>query len=201
MTPSVTRTAFSLLQLVLHNLDPLAPWTKWRLHRARYLQSGWKQRLNADYLIGLASSLDIGGQYDALIHTVFYPRLDAHTLLSEGRIPALLNRALLTGVKHHLFAAIQRGLSAAAQSLFTTAMAARTPQDLLKAPYALQLHVVHLVGHTMLHDRYIAGIVLVHDKPSGLCVVYWPDAPHALVLTEYASLQQAHAELLSLIHI
>ncbi|MBC3926078.1 hypothetical protein H8S66_24670 [Pseudomonas lurida] len=195
LTPSVTRTAFSLLQLVLHNLDPLAPWTKWRLHRARYLQSGWKQRLNADYLIGLASSLDIGGQYDALIHTVFYPRLDAHTLLSEGRIPALLNRALLTGVKHHLFAAIQRGLSAAAQSLFTTAMAARTPQDLLKAPYALQLHVVHLVGHTMLHDRYIAGIVLVHDKPSGLCVVYWPDAPHALVLTEYASLQQAHAEL------
>jgi hypothetical protein len=38
LTPTAERTTFSLLQLALHNLDPLAPWTKWRLNRARYLK-------------------------------------------------------------------------------------------------------------------------------------------------------------------
>ncbi|KMT56889.1 dermonecrotic toxin domain-containing protein [Pseudomonas fildesensis] len=194
-TPTSVRTTFSLLELALHNLDPLAPWTQWRLDRAHYLQPDLKQQLNADYLIRMASSLDIGGQYDALINKVFYPRIDTHHMLSEGRIPELLNRKLQAGFAHHLFSAIQRGLSANALSLFNTAMAARTPQDLLKNQHELQLHVVHLVGHTMQHDRYIAGIVVVHDKPTGLCVVYWPDAPHALTLTEYNSLQRAQDEL------
>ncbi len=195
LTPTTTQTTFSLLQLTMQNLDPLAPWTKWRLNRARYLQPDWKGRLNADYLIELVSSLDIGGQYDALINTVFYPQSTPNGSFSQGRIPELLNRALHTGFAYHLFAATQRGLSAAAQSVFNTAMAARSPQDLLKNQHQLQLHVVHLVAHTMQHDRYIAGIVLVHDKPSGLCVVYWPDGPQALVLAEYASLQQAQDEL------
>lgn len=195
LTPTAERTTFSLLQLALHNLDPLAPWTKWRLNRARYLKPDWQQRLNAGYLISLVSSLDIGGQYDALINEVFYPRVDAHGRPGEGRIPELLNRALRTGFEHHLFSAAQRGLSATAQRVFNTAMAARTPQDLLKNQHQLQLYVIQLVGHTMLHDRYIAGIVLVHDETSGVCVVYWPEAAQNLILTEYGSLQRAHDEL------
>lgn len=195
LTPTTTRTTFSLLQLALHNLDPLAPWTQWRLDRARYLQADWKQQLNAGYLIRLVSSLDIGGQYDALINRAFYPLIGPGRTLSEGRIPALLNRALRAGVEHHLFSAIQRGLTANAQNLFIAAMAAITPQDLWKSPYQLQLHGVHVVGHTLQHDRYIAGIVVVQDKLSGLCVVYWPDAPHGLALTEYSSLQVAQDEL------
>ncbi|WP_219855119.1 MULTISPECIES: dermonecrotic toxin domain-containing protein [Pseudomonas] len=195
LTPTVTRTSFSLLQLAMHNLDPLAPWTRWRLNRARFLQPEWKQSLNADYLIRMVSSLDIGGQYDASILRVFYPRVAGSQAPGAGRVPALLNRALRTGYEHHLLSAIQRGLTAAAQSVFSTAMAARTPQDLLKNQHELQLYVVHLIGHTMLHDRYIAGIVVVQDKRTGLCVVYWPEAAHDLVLTEYGSLQHAHDEL------
>lgn len=195
LTPTITRTTFSLLQLTMQNLDPLAPWTKWRFNLARYLQPGWKERLSADYLIELVSSLDIGGQYDTLINTVFYPQSIPAGSLSEGRIPELLNRALHTGFAYHLFLAIQRGLSAPAQSVFSTAMAARVPQDLLKNQHTLQLYGVHLVAHTMQHDRYISGIVLVHDKSSGLCVVYWPEGPQAMVLTEYPSLQQAQDEL------
>lgn len=195
LTATPERTTFSLLKLALHNLDPQAPWTKWRFDRARYLQPDWKPRLSASYLIGLVSSLDIGGQYDALINKVFYPRIDAPHSPDEGRIPELLNRALRTGFQYHLFLATQQGMSATAQSIFKTAMAARTPQDLLKNQHQLQLHVLHVVGHTMQHDRYIAGIVLVHDTSSGVCVVYWPEAPPALVLTEYASLQRAHDEL------
>ncbi|KAF2410844.1 hypothetical protein SAMN04490179_2697 [Pseudomonas antarctica] len=195
LTPSLTRTTFSLLQLVLHNMDPLAPWTRWRLNRARFLQPNWQQQLTVDYLLRMVSSLDIGGQYDALINKVFYPPNDINHTLSQGRIPELLNRALQAGFAHHLFAATQRGLSANAQSVFNTAMAARTPQDLLKNQHELQLCVIHLVGHTLQHDRYIAGIVVVHDKRSGLCVVYWPEAEQATVLTEYASLQQAHDAL------
>ncbi|KAA8559241.1 hypothetical protein FX985_05609 [Pseudomonas extremaustralis] len=195
LTPTSTRTTFSLLQLVLHNLDPLAPWTKWRLNRARYLQPDWQQRLNADYLIRLVASLDIGGQYDALINKVFYPGADTDPSLGDGRIPALLNRTLKAGFAHHRFSAVQSGLTANAQSLFSIAMAARVPQDLLKDQHQIQLHVLHVVGHTMQHDRYIAGVVVMQDKPTGLCVVYWPDAPPGLVLSEYNSLQQAQDEL------
>ncbi|MGC3547131.1 hypothetical protein ACPTFK_29955, partial [Pseudomonas aeruginosa] len=83
--------------------------------------------------------------------------------LSQGRIPALLNRALHAGFAHHLRCATHAGLTTPAQRVFSTAMAARTAQDLLKNQHELQLYVVHLVGHTMQHDRYIAGIVLVHD--------------------------------------
>ncbi|MBC8783660.1 dermonecrotic toxin domain-containing protein [Pseudomonas fluorescens] len=196
LTPSATRTTFSLLQLVLHNLDPLAPWTRWRLSRARFLQPERKPPLGADYLIRMVSSLDIGGQYDALIKQTFYPRLGIDDTLSQGRIPALLNRALHAGFAHHLRCATHAGLTAPAQRVFSTAMAARTAQDLLKNQHELQLYVVHLVGHTMQHDRYIAGIVLVHDKRSGRCVSYWPQATTpALILTEYSSLQQAHDAL------
>ncbi|NVZ20453.1 dermonecrotic toxin domain-containing protein [Pseudomonas costantinii] len=195
LTPTPERTTFSLLQLALHNLDPKAPWTKWRFNRARYLQPDWKQRLNADYLINMVSSLDIGGQYDTLINTTFYPSVGADHMPSEGRIPELLNRTLQAGFKHHLYSAAQRGLTVNAQSVLRTAMAARTPQDLLKNQHRLQVHVVHLVGHTMQHDRYIAGIVVVQDMHTGLCVVYWPEAPQGWVLTEHSSLKQARDEL------
>lgn len=195
LTPTTTRTTFTLLQLALHNLDPLAPWTTWRLNRAHFLQPAWKQQLNTDLLICVVSSLDIGGRYDALINRVFYPPVKPDRTLSEERVPELLKRALSAGVQYHLFLAIQRGLTANAQSIFSTAMAARTPRDLLKNQHALQLHVMHLVGHTMQHDRYIAGMVVVQDKRSGLCVVYWPQAAPAQVLTEYSTLQQAQDAL------
>ncbi|KTC29903.1 hypothetical protein AO239_18160 [Pseudomonas sp. ICMP 19500] len=195
LTPTLKRTTYSLLQLAQHNLDPLAPWTQWRLNRARYLQPEWKNQLNAAYLIRTISSLDVGGQYDVLINQVFYPPGDTLHTLSKGRIPELLNRTLLAGTEQHLLLATQQGLTATAQSIFTTAMAARTPQDLLKNQHELQLHVLHLVGHTMQHDRYIAGLVIVRDLRSGHCVIYWPNASPALVLTEYCSLQQAQDAL------
>ncbi|OPB00203.1 hypothetical protein BFW87_01990 [Pseudomonas fluorescens] len=195
LTPTQERTTFSLLQLALHNLDPQAPWTQWRLNRARYLQPDLKQRLNAAYLIPMVSSLDIGGRYDTLINTFFYPPASSKHLPGDVRIPELLNRTLKEGFKHHLFCAIREGLTAQAQSIFSTAMAARTAQDLLKNQHHLQLHVVHLVGHTMQHDRYIAGLVVVQDKRSERCVVYWPKAPDVRVLKEYGSLEQAHKAL------
>ncbi|MBC3303189.1 hypothetical protein H0Z09_18860 [Pseudomonas sp. SWRI18] len=195
LPPSSSCRAFSLLELALHNLDPLAPWTQHKLNRACPLRWTWPDSLSTGHLRQLISSLDIGGRYDALINEVFYPPVNPNHPLSEGRIPELLNRALRAGVEQHLFSAVQQGLSAKAQSVLRTAMAARTPQDMLKNQHELHLHVVHLVGHTLLHDRYVTGIVVMQDKRSQLCVVYWPQAPLPLVLTEYSSLEQASAEL------
>ncbi len=186
--------AFSLVQLALHNLDPQATWTQYKLNRACVLGWPWRD-FQVNQLRQIMSSLDIGGQYDALINTAFYPAVNPDQPLSEGRIPELLNRVLRAGVAYHLFSAVQQGLSANAQSVFSTAMAARTPQDLLKNQHELQLYKVHLVGHTLQHDRYVAGIVVVQDKRSALCVIYWPQAPHASVLTEYSSLDIARAQL------
>lgn len=195
LPPSSACRAFSLLEVALQNLDPLASWTQYKLDRACILRWTWPHALHVNHLRQIVSSLNIGGGYDALIKGVFYPPVNPDHSLSEGRIPELLNRVLRTGAEYHLFSAVQQGLSAKAQSVFRTAMAARTPQDLLENQHELQLHVVHLVGHTMQHDRYVAGIVVVQDKRSALCVVYWPQAPHALVLTEYSSLEKAGAEL------
>lgn len=195
LTPSLERTSFSLLQLALHNLDPKAPYTRWRLSRAVYLQPGWQQKLSADYLIKTLSTLDIGGHYDRLIMKAFYPPVTGQVDFGEGRTPALLNRALQEGAQMQLFSAARQGLTVQAQNIFSTAMAARTAGDLQIDGYSLKLSVVHLVGHTMEHDRYIAAIVVMHDQGSGQCVVYWPAAPPALVITEYASVQAAQAAL------
>ncbi|WP_240164810.1 dermonecrotic toxin domain-containing protein [Pseudomonas lactis] len=191
-TPSLERSTFSLLQLALHNLDPQAPWTRKRLNHATYLQPDWRKRLDADYLIKTISALDIGGQYAAKIERTFEPAAQG---LSEGRIPELMQRMLRDCAKVRLYSAIRQGLSAPAQSLFNTAMAARTPEDLLKNGHRLSLSVVHLVGHTLQHDRYIAGIVVMQDQANGRCVVYWPNAATALAVTEYASVQEAHVAL------
>ena len=195
LPPSSSCRAFSLLELALQNLDPLAPWTQYKLDRACPLRWTWPGSLSTGHLRQMMSSLDIGGQYDALIKKTFYPPANPDHSLSEGRIPELLNRVLRTGAEYHLFSAVQQGLSVNAQSVFSTAMAARTPQDLLQNSHELQLHVVHVVGHTMQHDRYVTGIVVVQDKRSQLCVVYWPQAPHALVLTEYSGLESARVAL------
>ncbi|MBC2379716.1 hypothetical protein HF257_01580 [Pseudomonas sp. WS 5106] len=195
LPPSSSCRAFSLLELALQNLDPLAPWTQYKLDRACPLRWTWPGSLSTGHLRQMMSSLDIGGQYDALIKKTFYPPANPDHSLSEGRIPELLNRVLRAGAEYHLFSAVQQGLSVNAQSVFSTAMAARAPQDLLKNSHELQLHVVHLVGHTMLHDRYVTGIVVMHDKRSQLCVVYWPQAPYALVLTEYSGLENARVAL------
>ena len=195
LPPSSSCRAFSLLELALQNLDPMAPWTQYKLDRACPLRWTWPSSLTTGHLRQMMSSLDIGGRYDALIKSTFYPPVSSDHSLSEGRIPELLNRVLQTGAEYHLFCAVQRGLSANAQSVFSTAMAARTPQDMLKNRHELHLYVVHLMGHTMQHDRYVTGIVVVQDKRSQLCVVYWPQAPHALVLTEYSDLEKASVEL------
>ncbi|KWU48911.1 dermonecrotic toxin domain-containing protein [Pseudomonas palleroniana] len=189
LTASPERTTFSLLQLALHNLDPLAPWTHWRFNRARYLQPQWTERLDAAYLIPMVASLDIGGAYDSLINSVFYPPAGTASTATQRRIPALFKRTLQAAAEQHLYCAAQQGLTAAAQSLFRIAMAART-----RLP-SLQLHRVLLVGHTMQHDRYVAGLVVMQDPSTDLCVVYWPEAPPGWVLTEYASLEQARAQL------
>lgn len=191
LTPSATRTQFSLLQLALHNLDPKMRPTYWRFRHATYLQPAWKQRLSVSYLVNMVSSLDIGGQYEALIQRTFHspdPR-------EQGRVPPLLRRALGAGIDADRYSALRQGVSEQGLSLFNTAIGARAPEDLRRNGHHVQLYVVHLAGHTLLHDRYIAGIVVIHDQISQACVVYWPTAPQAGSLSEYASLQLAREHL------
>lgn len=193
--PSDERTRFSLLQMALHNLDPQIKPTRWRFNYAEYLKPAWKQQLPPQYLISMVSALDIGGRYEALISSVFYPPDVGKRRLSDARVPELLKRVLLAGTDANRYSAVQQGLTENAQSLFNTAMAARTSQDLNKQGHKVQLYVVHLVGHTLQHDRYIAGILVFHDLLSQQCVVYWPAAPDAGSISEHVSLQHAREHL------
>lgn len=189
-TVSPQRTTFSLLQLALHNLDPKAPWTRWRLNRARWLDPAWKERLSVRYLINTLSSLDLGGEYDKLIHEAFYPTASSLTT-SAGLSQALVYRALQQRAQMQLYSAVQQGLGDKGQRLFTLAMAARSASDLKKDGFDVQLAVLRLMDATPEHDRHIAGLLFIHDRLSKLCVVYWPMAAASRVIVAYASLDEA----------
>ncbi|MGF6098429.1 dermonecrotic toxin domain-containing protein [Pseudomonas sp. 18175] len=188
MSPSPERTTFSLLELALHNLDPQAPWTEWRFNRARYLMPAWKDRLTPRYLVKTLSALDIGGQYNALIRRAFHP---ASRELSRP----LIDRATQQLAQVQVYSAARQGLSALGQSLFTTAMAARSQADLNLHGHQLSLGFVRLCGHTMAHDRHLAGVLIISDQVSRRCLVYWPAALDHPVLAEHASLELARAAL------
>lgn len=185
-TVSPQRSTFSLLELALHNLDPQAPWTEWRLNRARYLQPAWQMRLTPRYLMKTLASLDIAGHYQQLIRQVFYPARS-----STGLPRPLIDRAARQLARVQLFSATQQGLSLPAQQLFTRAMAPRAATG-VPAP---TLSFVRLRGHTLAHDRHITGLLVIVDKRSPLCLVYWPSAVHFPVLSEYADWQLARAAL------
>lgn len=187
-TVSAEHTTFSLLELALHNLDPQAPWTEWRLNRARYVQPQWKDRLNPRYLLKTLSTLDIGGQYDTLIKGAFHP---ASTVLPRR----LIERATRQLAQQHLYGAVRQGLSAPAQSLFNTAMAARCAADLHKNGHQISLGLVRLRGYSLKHDRHMAGVLVIIDHLSSRCLVYWPDALGYAPLAEHASLALASAAL------
>lgn len=185
---SSERTTFSLLELALHNLDAQAPWTQWRLNRARYLQPELKERLNPRYLIKTLSALDIGGQYDALIQRAFRP---APTGLSRP----LIDRTTQHLASMQLYSATRQGLSAAGQSLFNTALSARLPADLYKNGHQISLSFVRLRGYTMQHDRHVAGVLVIIDQLNLLCLVYWPSATVFPVLAEFSTWERARTAL------
>ena len=188
MRASPERTTFSLLELALHNLDPLAPWTEWRFNRAHYLAPEWKTRLSPRYLITTLSALDIGGQYNALIARAFHP---ASRELSRR----LIDRATQQLARVQVYSAARQGLSTHGQSLFDTAMAARSQADLSNNGHPLSLGFVRLCGHTMAHDRHLAGLLVIIDQRSSRCLVYWPAALSHPVLAEYASVALAKIAL------
>ncbi|MCF5235041.1 hypothetical protein GIW30_05860 [Pseudomonas sp. PA-5-4G] len=191
---SSQRTTFSLLQLALHNLDPKAPWTRWRLNRARWLDPAWKERLSVRYLINTLSSLDLGGEYDKRILKAFYPPTSTPAT-SPGLSQALVYRALRQRAQMQLYSAVQQGLSDKAQRLFTLAMAAGSASDLKKDGFDVELAVLRLMDATPEHDRHIAGLLFIHDRLSKLCVVYWPMAAASRVIVAYASLDEAEKAL------
>ncbi|MDQ0702744.1 hypothetical protein QF043_001536 [Pseudomonas sp. W3I7] len=191
---SPQRTTFSLLQLALHNLDPKAPWTRWRLNRARWLDPAWKARLSVRYLIDTLSSLDMGGEYDKLIIGAFYPPAAAQAK-SSGLSQALVYRALRQRAQMQLYSAVQQGLSETAQRLFTQALAAESASDLKTDEFDIQLAVLRLMDATPEHDRHITGLLFIHDRLSKLCVVYWPMAAASRVIVAYASLDEAQKAL------
>ena len=185
---SPERTTFSLLELALHNLDPQAPWTEWRFNRARYLMPAWKDRLNPRYLVKTLSALDIGGQYNALIVRAFHP--------ASRELPRrLIDRGTQQLAQVQVYSAARQGLSSLGQSLFNTAMAARSQADLSCNGHQLSLGFVRLRGYTMAHDRHIAGVLVISDEVSRCSLVYWPTALGHPVLAEYACVELAKAAL------
>ena len=188
---SKERTTFSMLQLALHNLDPEAPWTRWRLNRARWLDPTWKERLSVSYLIKMIASLNVGGEYDKQIRRAFYPSPGSSFGLSQ----ALIDRGFKQRAEMQLYSAVRQGLKDWGQRLFTFAMAARKAGDLKNDEFDVQLAVLRLVGVTLEYDRHIAGVLVIHDKPTGKCVVYWPTAVASRVLVGYPSLAEAEQAL------
>lgn len=193
---SKERHTYSLLQLALHNLDDEAPWTLWRLNHSRYLDPAQKQMLPPQRLLQLIASLDLAGEYAQLIDQLFYA--PASSTPGTTLFKALVARPLEQCARLELFSARQQGLSAAALSLFSTACAAKTPDDLHKNGHQVQLCCPHLGAFNLQQPRHIAGVLIIHDRASAKSLIYWPTIKGHPALSEYASLGAARQALISL---
>lgn len=189
---SKERHTYSLLQLALHNLDEEAPWTQWRLKRGSYLDPQVQRLLPPDKLVKLIASLDLAGAYEQMIDQVFYASS------SPVLFQALVQRPLAQLARLELFSARQQGLSDAAQSIFSTALAAKTPQDLQKNGHQLQLFCPHLAAFTLQQPRHIAGVLVIHDRLSAKTLLYWPHIAGHPPLSEHASLEAAQQALMNM---
>lgn len=190
---SQARTQFSLLQLALHGLDIDAPWAMQRLRRARYLDNTWKNTLTPDYLLKMIGELDLGGRYQRLITQTFYGENGASTGLQST-----LLRAFRQGLQLDLFTAIGAGLSEAGQRLLNVALSASSAADLQREGYQVQLRSLRLEPLTLPHPRHIAGVLVIVDQVSGLCLVYWPHITTHQALTEYRDVATARQALIDL---
>ncbi|OWP68929.1 dermonecrotic toxin domain-containing protein [Pseudomonas sp. K2I15] len=190
---SSARHTYSLLQLALHNLDPDAPWTRWRLQHSRYLEPLWAKHLPARRLIQLIAELDLAGQYERLIAQAFYP---SSPQVTAGLSQALLERPVIQRARLEQFSTTQQGLSEAALSLFSTALAARTPADLGKNGHQIQLCCVHLAALTLEQPRHVTGMLIIHDQRSAKALLYWPGVQGYPALTEHGSVAAARRALL-----
>jgi hypothetical protein len=193
---SQERQTYSLLQLALHNLDAKAPWARWRLQQAHYLQPAWKDRLSPDYLLATLSRLDLAARYAQQIRQAFYG--DPHSDDPQTLRPALL-RAFRQAAQWHLFSAVNSGLSESGQRLFALALAAQSRADLERDGHSVQLCTVRLEALTLPAPRHIAGVVVIIDDLDDRCVLYWPDRPEQPTITEYSSLAEARTALIGLV--
>jgi len=186
---------YSFLQLALENLDPQLPGTRRRLEYGRILDSTWESRLTPDYLISTIFALDLGGQYDTLIQRAFYgvddPRREALPLLER----ALLYRLVRQRARLELFSARQQGLGEQAAQLFEQALGGESVTPSPGERLAIELYFVTFAGRAFARARHVGNAVAIHDKVSGLTLLYLPGAPHAQVLTQYPDLQAAQRAL------
>ncbi|QXI28727.1 dermonecrotic toxin domain-containing protein [Pseudomonas vanderleydeniana] len=192
---SPQRRRYSFLQLALENLDPHAPATRLRLQHGRILDPAWQERLTPDYLISSISNLDLGGQYDTLIHQAFYGIDDPRGEAVPAFERQLLARLVRQRARLELFSARQQGLGEQAARLFERALdegGGLQPRNDGPAP---ELYFLTFAGRAFAKARHVGNAVAIRDKVSGLTLVYLPGAPHAQVLTEYPGLAAAQQGL------
>ncbi|SDO80748.1 dermonecrotic toxin domain-containing protein [Pseudomonas poae] len=174
---SKERSTFSFMQLALSNLDPQAPWTRWRLNHTRYLDPAWSTRLNVDYLIKTISALDIGGQYDRKVLSVCYGEGDVEaTARTAPLLHELLRRPVQRQTRLDLISAEHLNLSEYGVLLFKRAV---------KAKKALRLCFLRLEALTVPWARHVAGIVAIQDREGEQCLLYWPGQSDYPALSEY----------------
>ncbi|KTC49033.1 hypothetical protein AO262_02775 [Pseudomonas fluorescens ABAC62] len=181
------RTTFSFLQLALHNLDPAAPWTRLRLANMKYLDSRWEARLSVDYLIQTISTLDVGGQYDRRILEAFYAEQhkEPDPLLRE-----LVRRPVRRQAKMDLFSAKhQKTLSGEGQKLFSQALAGTPASSAKQSEQSFQIAFLRLEALTLPWARHVGGQMVIFDRQSGRCLLYWPGQSEGPSITEYTSRQ------------
>ncbi|WP_338511060.1 DUF6543 domain-containing protein [Pseudomonas trivialis] len=186
---SKERSTFSFMQLALSNLDPQAPWTRWRLNRARYLDPAWRTRLSVDYLIKTISALDISGQYDRRILDVCYGEGDRETTAHTAPLlHELLRRPVQRQTRLDMINAEHLKLSEHGMRLFKRAVKAKT---------GLRFCFLRLEALTVPWARHIAGIVVIQDREGEQCLLYWPGQFDYPALSEYPDRKALLAALMT----
>lgn len=160
------------------------------------LEQALRDRIDKDYLLGMASNLDLARQYEDKIRAA-YAGIDEGPFAREFRREVLGDPLRLMLKMHCAMAKAKGDLDDKAQAILDIAIDADNA-----AAYRHDGHDIRLIpamlttggADTNLHGTVLSGVTFITDLNSGLTVLYRPEHPSRPV-RQYPSLEAARLDL------
>ncbi|MDR6606648.1 dermonecrotic toxin domain-containing protein [Pseudomonas synxantha] len=204
---SPQRSLLKLAELAQLNIDQ-AMW--WRLAMMKVQidandeteRETLKSAIKLPYLRQLVTEMDLAGQYETLIRETFLGTSAAPAFSNEYRRECLVEPWRLMLMLQGEFALLKRDINADAWHLLQIAIDANSREAYSVNGKQIVLLPAHLsVGGADTDNEgpsTLAGVTFIHERNSGLTLLYLPDSPDQVLLRQYGSLEQARKALFNL---
>ncbi|WP_110972512.1 dermonecrotic toxin domain-containing protein [Pseudomonas huaxiensis] len=206
LTPSKTRSVMSLQTLALTNIDQSMffrlQFMKVLLTRGNSTdQATLASGLDLTYLRRFVTELDLAGRYEQRIRDTFLGSADGDPFHQQYHQECLLEPIRLMLAIRTRAALHQRHITSAGQAILTLAIDASSNEAFNQGGKRVCLLPAMLMpGGPDSDDRpsTLSGVTFIHERVSGLTLLYLPDSPDAVFLRQYADLESARMALFNL---